>query len=97
MKNFVMPALAALLTAMTFAAPIASQAASQEENFKACAASDSSWMSRWGNYVVSFDRSGAEATCRSQSWGPYEVRQTGCYLNGSWAKAGYYCQEVNGG
>lgn len=93
MKTFVMPALSAVFMLITASVSFAGQA----ENFKACAANDESWMRRWGSYVVSFDRSGAEAACRNQTWGPYEVRQTGCYIDGSWVKAGYYCQEVNGG
>jgi uncharacterized protein (DUF2147 family) len=73
--------------------------AGQQENFNACAANDASWMSRWGNYVVSFDRSSAYDICRKQAWPQPSIRvsarQTGCYIDGAWADAGFYCEVLD--
>lgn len=71
--------------------------AGQEANFETCKRSDSSWMSRFGQYVVAFSYGDAVKACSQQPWGPHHVRQAGCYANGAWLKAGYYCEEISGG
>jgi hypothetical protein len=71
-----------LLTANAFAA-------SNQENFQTCAAQDPSWMSRFGNYLVSYDSYEATRECFYQNM---RAERMGCYINGEWATAGYYCQ-----
>lgn len=72
--------------------------AGTRDNFQACAAQDSSWMGRWGNYIVAFDHTSAYAVCNSSSFGSIvTVKRAGCYLSGRWATAGYYCEEVSPG
>lgn len=72
--------------------------AGKKENFDTCVRANSSWMSRWGQYVVAFDRSSAQKACASQIWwGPFEVRSTGCSVGGQWLEAGYYCNELSPG
>lgn len=72
--------------------------AGTRDNFDACAKADSSWMRRWGQYVVAFNRSAAEKSCAADfGWGMFEVRSTGCSINGQWLNAGYYCNELSPG
>ena len=71
--------------------------AGTRDNFQACAAKDSSWMSRWGNYIVAFDQTSAYAVCNDSSITSVTVKRAGCYLSGRWATAGYYCEEVSPG
>ncbi len=72
--------------------------AGSRDNFNSCVQSDSSWMSRWGQYVVAFDRSAAEKKCAANSgWGSFELRSAGCRINGRWLDAGYYCNELSPG
>jgi hypothetical protein len=72
--------------------------AGQRENFDTCVANSSSWMNRWGKYVVSFDLAQAYNVCRKKAW-PQDAsaKQAGCYANGAWLKAGYYCQVIEHG
>ncbi len=71
---------------------VASQAqAGNEHNFQACAANDPSWMSRFGQYLVSYDGYDANEICIAQN---ARAMRMGCYLNGEWATAGYYCEEL---
>lgn len=72
---------------------------SSQANFDTCVNNDESWYRRWGQYVVSFDRRDADQKCREQY--PFDnvnPTETGCYSNGSWIAAGYYCNvEYSGG
>jgi hypothetical protein len=81
----------------TFVALGASVAlATPQDNFQMCASSDPSWMGRWGNYVVAFDRDTAYDTCRKNSWdGPAGVgiRAATCKINGVRISAGFYCTQ----
>lgn len=90
LKATLMTALVAVAASTSFAG--------QRENFDACVAKDSSWMRRFGQYVVAFDRNTAYSACQQQIWwGPSSVRQAVCRLNGAWVKAGYYCEEISAG
>lgn len=92
MKSALLMGLVSLAASVSFAG--------QRENFKTCAANDSSWMRRFGNYVVAFDLKSAYAECqRTSSPGGYGYRvvPTGCYVGGQWLDAGYYCDEVSPG
>jgi hypothetical protein len=64
-----------------------------EKNFQRCIAHDSSWMERWGKWIVSYDLYEAADICRAKAWPSNKVnaRQTGCYINWKWYTAGYYC------
>ena len=89
LKATLMTALVAVAASTSFAG--------QRENFNACAANDESWMRRFGHYVVAFNRNAAYDECRKQIWwGESQPRQAVCRLNGAWAKAGYYCEEMGG-
>lgn len=100
MKKFtdiVRLALSAGLVSLWLATPTALALPSADQmkaNYDACLAGDESWHRRWGQYVVAFDLNTATEICHEPYWVPYEARLTGCKLNGGWAYAGYYCQEL---
>ena len=85
MKKVLFASIVSLFASVSFAG--------QQENFQTCAASDSSWMNRWGRYVVSFDRNEAYDICAKQTWPQVSrgIGQTGCYHGGSFIEAGFYC------
>lgn len=64
-------------------------------NYETCESSDESWHRRWGQYVVAFEYNQATELCREQYWPNWaEAHMTGCYHNGAWINAGYYCHEI---
>jgi hypothetical protein len=65
-----------------------------EANFQACAAADESWMRRFGQYLVSYDPYEANDICARDNGRSHRM---GCYINGEWLTAGYYCDEFSGG
>ncbi len=64
------------------------------ENFQKCASSDPSWMSRFGQYIVSTDLGQAYDICRQKAWPNTNITAVpaGCHFEGHWLRAGYYCQ-----
>lgn len=67
--------------------------AEMKENFKKCAAADESWMRRWGNYWAGDDLYPTLDLCRKKGWPSTNItiNHIGCYIDGKWARAGYYC------
>ena len=90
-----------LLAVMVFQVASPAHATTNEEaraNFKNCIIADDTWYSRWGQYLAGFDMSSAQNVCqRKMWWSNFTVKRMGCYLNGDWKTAGYYCDEISGG
>lgn len=67
-------------------------ATEMQENYYACGQFDETWMTRFGQYLVSFDLAEASDICNAADpsvSGPAQVMA--CRFNGQWLYAGYYC------
>jgi hypothetical protein len=93
MFKTVLLSAAIVLTGSAAVAAIPS-AIQQQKNFITCKEADSSWMRRFGNYVIAFDYIEASDYCHRWAWpanGAY--RQAGCFVDRTYLKAGYFCQK----
>lgn len=74
--------------------------AEMRANFAACTDADTTFMSRYGQYVVAFDQYEATDICNRTAF-PGSSQRTElawCSLPGQgYVYAGYFCQEVNNG
>lgn len=65
-------------------------------NFETCVNADSTWMQRFGRYVVAFDLYDAVNICRENSFQPQRPVLAACNTESGYLYAGYYCQDTHG-
>lgn len=97
LKSFLLASVLTVLSTASFAQTTLEKADSKQIrlNYSRCAAADSSWMQRFGNYIAGYDLGETYDICRKKAWPQTNstARRMGCHIDGQFVVAGYYCDK----